>query len=85
MYSVDFPRTFTAKKQWNSCVRRRKWIRNCRFNMIQSWFPLPSVNIHKMLEPFIDVSSGGQHMPGAVSGFVAIWAVTINGLLLFRY
>ena len=53
--------------------------------MIQSWFPLPSVRVHEMLEPFIDVSSGGQQMPGAISGFVAVWAVTINGLLLFRY
>jgi len=41
--------------------------------------------MNEMLEPFIDVSSGGQQMPGAVSGFVAVWAVTINGLLLFRY
>ena len=66
-------------------MRRRKWVRNSRFNMTQSWFPLPSVRMNEMLEPFIDVSSGGQQMPGAVSGFVAVWAVTINGLLLFRY
>lgn len=37
-----------------------------------------------MIEPFIDIASGGHQMPGAVAGFVAVWAVTINGLLLFR-
>ena len=83
-YSIDFPRTFTAHKAWKSCVRRRKWVRNRRFIGIHSWVSLPTVDLNQMPEPFIDVSSGGQHMPGAVAGFVAVWAITINGLLLFR-
>lgn len=38
-----------------------------------------------MMEPFIDIAAGGAAMPGAVPGYVAVWAVTINGLLLYRY
>jgi hypothetical protein len=38
-----------------------------------------------MMEPFIDIATGGSEIPGAVAGFVAVWAVTINGLLLYRY
>lgn len=47
-------------------------------------FQLPPVVLNDMVEPFIDISAGGQHLIGAVNGFVAVWAVTINGLLLYR-
>uniref|UniRef100_UPI0026576460 Tectonin beta-propeller repeat-containing protein 1 n=1 Tax=Homo sapiens TaxID=9606 RepID=UPI0026576460 len=30
-YAIDFPATYTKDKKWNSCVRRRKWIRYRRY------------------------------------------------------
>lgn len=85
MYSVDFPRAYSPAKAWNSCVRRRKWVRNRRYSAVQSWVALPPIVLNDMMEPFIDIAAGGAEIPGAVSGFVAVWAVTINGLLLYRY
>lgn len=85
MYAVDFPRVFSNAKAWNSCVRRRKWVRNRRYNGLRAWVSLPPVVLkNDMVEPFIDIATGGAEIPGAVSGFVAVWAVTINGLLLYR-
>uniref|UniRef100_A0A0P6H8Z5 Tectonin beta-propeller repeat-containing protein n=1 Tax=Daphnia magna TaxID=35525 RepID=A0A0P6H8Z5_9CRUS len=84
MYAVDFPRAYSNTKAWNSCVRRRKWVRNRRYNGLRTWVSLPPVVLNDMMEPFIDIATGGAEIPGAVSGFVAVWAVTINGLLLYR-
>ncbi|PSN51886.1 Tectonin beta-propeller repeat-containing protein [Blattella germanica] len=36
-YAVDFPATYHPKKQWKSCVRRRKWIRYRRYSAMNSW------------------------------------------------
>ncbi len=85
MYSVDFPRAYSAAKAWNSCVRRRKWVRHRRYNGLRSWVSLPPIVLNDMMEPFIDIATGGSEIPGAVTGFVAVWAVTINGLLLYRF
>lgn len=35
--------------------------------------------IQAFQEPFIDVSIGGQHMPGGVQGVMLVWAVTAQG------
>lgn len=36
-YAVDFPATYSTKKQWKSCVRRRKWVRYRRYSAMNSW------------------------------------------------
>lgn len=34
---MDFPATYTKDKKWNSCVRRRKWIRYRRYKSRDTW------------------------------------------------
>lgn len=36
-YAVDFPATYTKDKKWNSCVRRRRWLRYRRYQAMDSW------------------------------------------------
>lgn len=36
-YAVDFPANFSPEKKWNSCVRRRRWIRYRRYTAQGSW------------------------------------------------
>ncbi|GLH00192.1 Tectonin beta-propeller repeat-containing protein [Gryllus bimaculatus] len=92
-YAVDFPATFHAKKQWKSCVRRRKWIRYRRYVAMNSWCavaPLhkdPTQEVTNFLvvqEPFIDVAIGGQNIPGGNPGTLLVWAITAHGRVMFR-
>ncbi|MEQ2170132.1 hypothetical protein GOODEAATRI_032136, partial [Goodea atripinnis] len=36
-YAMDFPATYTKAKKWNSCVRRRRWLRYRRYNAMDTW------------------------------------------------
>lgn len=36
-YAIDFPATYTRDKKWNSCVRRRRWIRYRRYKSQDTW------------------------------------------------
>ncbi|MEQ2291693.1 Tectonin beta-propeller repeat-containing protein 1, partial [Ameca splendens] len=36
-YAMDFPATYTKEKKWNSCVRRRRWLRYRRYNAMDTW------------------------------------------------
>jgi len=36
-YAIDFPSTYTKDKKWNSCVRRRRWIRYRRYKSRDVW------------------------------------------------
>lgn len=36
-YAMDFPATYTRDKKWNSCVRRRRWIRYRRYKSRDTW------------------------------------------------
>lgn len=36
-YAVDFPANFSPDKKWNSCVRRRRWIRYRRYIAQGTW------------------------------------------------
>lgn len=36
-YAVDFPASFSKDKKWNSCVRRRRWLRNRRYKALGLW------------------------------------------------
>ena len=66
-YAVDFPAEYYPKKGFTSCVRRRKWIRHRRYVANNSWSAVSGVtnDTDDDQEPFIDVSVGGQDLPGA--------------------
>lgn len=36
-YAIDFPATYTRDKKWNSCVRRRRWLRYRRYKSRDTW------------------------------------------------
>uniref|UniRef100_A0A8W4F9B4 Tectonin beta-propeller repeat-containing protein 1 n=1 Tax=Sus scrofa TaxID=9823 RepID=A0A8W4F9B4_PIG len=56
-YAIDFPATYTRDKKWNSCVRRRRWIRYRRYKSRDTWAQIPSQDDPKQLpDPFNDLS-----------------------------
>nr|XP_012138100.1 PREDICTED: tectonin beta-propeller repeat-containing protein isoform X2 [Megachile rotundata] len=83
-YAVDFPATYTTKKQWKSCVRRRKWVRYRRYSAMNSWCAIAPLHKDATKEPFIDITVGGNQIPGGSSGSLAVWAVTAHGRVMFR-
>lgn len=83
-YAIDFPATYTTKKQWKSCVRRRKWVRYRRYSAMNSWCAIAPLHKDPTKEPFIDVAVGGNQMPGGSSGSLIVWAVTAHGRVMFR-
>ncbi|KAL6266845.1 hypothetical protein P5V15_003674 [Pogonomyrmex californicus] len=83
-YAIDFPATYTTKKQWKSCVRRRKWVRYRRYSAMNSWCAIAPLHKDPTKEPFIDVAVGGNQMPGSTSGGLVVWAVTAHGRVMFR-
>ncbi|KAF7379139.1 tectonin beta-propeller repeat-containing protein isoform X1 [Vespula maculifrons] len=83
-YAVDFPATYSAKKQWKSCVRRRKWVRYRRYSAMNSWCAIAPLHKDPTKEPFIDVAVGGNQMPGGNPGGLVVWAVTAHGRVMFR-
>jgi hypothetical protein len=46
---------------------------------------LQPITIEDIQEPFIDIATGGHNLIGAAAGYTAVWGVTINGLLLYRF
>ncbi|GFU35560.1 tectonin beta-propeller repeat-containing protein 1 [Nephila pilipes] len=84
-YAVDFPASYSPNSNWNSVVRRRKWIRYRRFCATNKWSLIPSIHEDPVQEPFIDVAVGGTEIPGGESSKFTVWAVTIMGRVLFRY
>lgn len=50
-YAIDFPATYTRDKKWNSCVRRRRWIRYRRYKSRDTWA--------KVSEPACGLGAGG--------------------------
>ncbi|XP_066998371.2 tectonin beta-propeller repeat-containing protein isoform X2 [Anabrus simplex] len=83
-YAVDFPANFHPKKQWKSCVRRRKWIRYRRYIAMNSWCAVSPLHNDPTQEPFIDVAVGGQNVPGGNPGTLLVWAITAHGRVMFR-
>ncbi|XP_031840484.2 tectonin beta-propeller repeat-containing peroxin 23 isoform X2 [Nomia melanderi] len=83
-YAVDFPATYTTKKQWMSCVRRRKWVRYRRYSAMNSWCAIAPLHKDATEEPFIDISVGGNQIPGGNPGCLVVWAVTAHGRVMFR-
>lgn len=83
-YSIDFPRNFTADKRWNSCVRRRKWVRYRRYVALDTWSAVPPIHQDATQEPFIDISVGGGEVPGEDPDRLMVWAVTALGRVMVR-
>ncbi|CAL4170784.1 unnamed protein product [Meganyctiphanes norvegica] len=75
-YSVDFPRSYSADKRWNSCVRRRKWVRYRRYVALDTWSAVPPIHQDHTKEPFIDISVGGGEVPGEDADKLMVWGVT---------
>lgn len=51
-YAIDFPATYTRDKKWNSCVRRRRWIRYRRYKSRDTWA--------QVREPVCGLGGGGD-------------------------
>ncbi|XP_068143293.1 tectonin beta-propeller repeat-containing protein [Drosophila tropicalis] len=84
MYALDFPASYSAKKSWNSYVRRRKWIRFRRYAALNSWCAVAPLHKDPTQEPFIDVAIGGVNVPNAPAGTLCVWAITAHGRAMFR-
>uniref|UniRef100_A0A6Q2XQ74 Tectonin beta-propeller repeat-containing protein 1 n=1 Tax=Esox lucius TaxID=8010 RepID=A0A6Q2XQ74_ESOLU len=61
-YAVDFPANFSREKKWNSCVRRRRWIRDRRYKARGSWTKIPLDHPKRPPIPLCDISCGGWEM-----------------------
>lgn len=81
---MDFPATYSTKKKWKSCVRRRKWVRYRRYSAMNSWCAIAPLHKDPTKEPFIDVAIGGNQTPGSNPGTLSVWAVTAHGRVMFR-
>ncbi|XP_074648382.1 tectonin beta-propeller repeat-containing protein 1-like [Tubulanus polymorphus] len=83
-YATNFYRDYYPEKKWNSFVRRRKWIRYRRYIAVDTWARVPSANLNPKIDPFIDIAVGGYQLPNQPLGFLAVWAVTFHGKILYR-
>lgn len=83
-YALDFPATFQGKKSWNTCVRRRKWMRFRRYSALNSWCAVAPLHKDPTQEPFMDLSVGGTNVPGAKLGTFVVWSITALGRVMFR-
>ncbi|XP_052023534.1 tectonin beta-propeller repeat-containing protein 1 isoform X2 [Apodemus sylvaticus] len=84
-YAMDFPATYTRDKKWNSCVRRRKWIRYRRYKSRDTWAKIPSKDDPSDLpDPFNDLSVGGWEITEEPVGRLSVWAVSLQGKVWYR-
>ncbi|XP_066497622.1 tectonin beta-propeller repeat-containing protein 1 isoform X2 [Hoplias malabaricus] len=83
-YAVDFPATFTKEKKWNSCVRRRRWLRYRRYKARGSWAKVPLDRGRPPPEPFTDITCGGWRMRDSPEKHICLWAVSQQGKVWFR-
>ncbi|KAL2101174.1 hypothetical protein ACEWY4_002935 [Coilia grayii] len=83
-YAVDFPTSFSKDKKWNSCVRRRRWLRNRRYKAFGSWSKIPLDRGRPPPQPFIDISCGGHLMGNNSEKRLYLWAVSQQGRVWFR-
>ncbi|XP_006889825.1 PREDICTED: tectonin beta-propeller repeat-containing protein 1 [Elephantulus edwardii] len=84
-YAIDFPATYTKDKKWNSCVRRRKWIRYRRYKSQDVWAKIPLEDDPKELpDPFNDLSVGGWEVTDEPVGRLSVWVVSLQGKVWYR-
>ncbi|KAM6896895.1 tectonin beta-propeller repeat-containing protein 1 [Xenentodon cancila] len=82
-YAIDFPATYTKDKKWNSCVRRRRWLRYRRYRAMDTWAKIPSQQT-TLPDPFNDISCGGWEISEEPRGCLSLWAVSLQGKVWFR-
>ncbi|XP_008327866.1 tectonin beta-propeller repeat-containing protein 1 [Cynoglossus semilaevis] len=78
-YAVDFPANFSPDKKWNSCVRRRRWIRYRRYIAQGTWAKIPLDHPRKPPLPLCDISCGGWEMSDQSGRYPYLWAVSQQG------
>ncbi|XP_076458825.1 tectonin beta-propeller repeat-containing protein 1-like [Babylonia areolata] len=83
-YSINFNGRWTPESCWNSCVRKRKWIRFCRYTATNKWAIVSDMEVVEKSECFIDIAVGGQLLPGQPPDFLSVWAITNNGQVYVR-
>ncbi|KAM8960498.1 tectonin beta-propeller repeat-containing protein 1 [Pelodytes ibericus] len=84
-YAIDFPATYTKDKKWNSCVRRRRWIRYRRYKSRNTWAKIPTHEDKKQLpDPISDISVGGWQITDEPVGRLSIWTVSLQGKVWYR-
>ncbi|RXM32905.1 Tectonin beta-propeller repeat-containing protein 1 [Acipenser ruthenus] len=83
-YAIDFPATYTKDKKWNSCVRRRRWIRYRRYKSRDTWAKIPSQDDGPLPDPFSDISAGGWEITDEPRGRLSLWAVSLQGKMWYR-
>ncbi|XP_047465062.1 tectonin beta-propeller repeat-containing protein 1 [Mugil cephalus] len=82
-YAIDFPATYTKDKKWNSCVRRRRWLRYRRYKAMDTWAKIPSQQT-TLPDPFSDITCGGWEINEEPRGRLSLWAVSLQGKVWFR-
>uniref|UniRef100_A0A3Q1JTZ3 Tectonin beta-propeller repeat-containing protein 1 n=1 Tax=Anabas testudineus TaxID=64144 RepID=A0A3Q1JTZ3_ANATE len=82
-YAMDFPAYYTKDKKWNSCVRRRRWLRYRRYKAMDTWAKIPSQQT-TLPDPFSDISCGGWEISEEPRGQMSLWAVSLQGKVWFR-
>uniref|UniRef100_A0A8C9YQ82 Tectonin beta-propeller repeat-containing protein 1 n=1 Tax=Sander lucioperca TaxID=283035 RepID=A0A8C9YQ82_SANLU len=82
-YAIDFPATYTKDKKWNSCVRRRRWLRYRRYKAMDTWAKIPPQQT-TLPDPFSDISCGGWEINEEPRGRLSLWAVSLQGKVWFR-
>ncbi|XP_040918041.1 tectonin beta-propeller repeat-containing protein 1 [Toxotes jaculatrix] len=83
-YAVDFPANFSPDKKWNSCVRRRRWIRYRRYIAQGTWAKIPLDDPRKPPLPLCDISCGGWEMSDQSGRYPYLWGVSQQGQVWFR-
>ncbi|XP_030840073.1 tectonin beta-propeller repeat-containing protein 1 isoform X3 [Strongylocentrotus purpuratus] len=85
-YAVNFNtnENYTSEKRWNSCVRRRKWIRYRKYIATDAWAQVQSINADPLEEPLMELSVGGHELPGQHEGYLSVWAISALGKVFFR-
>ncbi|XP_043945647.1 tectonin beta-propeller repeat-containing protein 1 [Protopterus annectens] len=83
-YAMDFPATYTKDKKWNSCVRRRRWIRYRRYRSRDVWAKISSFEDKKYPDPINDITVGGWEITDEPVGYLSVWAVTLLGKIFYR-
>ncbi|PAA82220.1 hypothetical protein BOX15_Mlig031753g1, partial [Macrostomum lignano] len=83
-YALDFNKAFAPEKRI-AFVRKRRWLRHRYFSATDRWLLIPAPSSQFPTDdPFREVSVGGQWMPHQNDGYLALWAVTVKGQLVYR-
>ncbi|KAK7507852.1 hypothetical protein BaRGS_00000817 [Batillaria attramentaria] len=83
-YAMNFNAKWTSESCWNSCVRKRKWVRFCRFTATNTWSIVSDMEVVEKSECFIDIAVGGDLLPGQLPDFLSVWAITNSGQVYVR-